>query len=132
LEAEPLDGDKPWRQRLDKEFVHARMILAAPDAAEFILSLSPKLAYALNQMWSTYAATQLGVRLYADELSPSESLSRWCSNLKTVSEQLTEGSWLKAHMRHSWTTRLLELQEMWNDVAEREDGEGAWSSKDAQ
>jgi hypothetical protein len=86
--------------------------MAAPEVADFILSLTPSMTYALNQMWSTHAAVEgrTAGRLPSAELTQVESLERWCENLRAVTEQLTGGSFWK-HAGDSRGRRIL-----WNCI----------------
>jgi ABC-type nickel/cobalt efflux system permease component RcnA len=70
-----------WARHLNKRFLHQGMLPGESGGdASSMLSLNPKLAYELNQMWSADAAAKdnQAVGLAQD----------WCSYLKSVSERL--------------------------------------------
>jgi hypothetical protein len=70
-----------WARHLDKHFIHQAIMPGASGGdASSMLSLNPKLAYELNQMWSAYAA--------AKEDQAVGLAQDWCSYLKSVSERL--------------------------------------------
>jgi hypothetical protein len=72
---------RTWTWHLDKQFLHTSMMPggAASDAS-LLLSLSPNLAYELNQMWSAYAA--------AEDDPAVKYAQQWCSYLKSVCKHI--------------------------------------------
>jgi hypothetical protein len=98
-ETEDLPRDVRWHKHLAKHFLHEEIISHPVDNSEFVLSLNPRLAYSLSQMWIAFKE---GSKKGND---PSRhEAEQWCWYLRETCEFLDRRSrWsLRQQLRRRW------------------------------
>jgi hypothetical protein len=103
-EADPKTEDLPnglrWHRYLTRRFLHEEIISHPVDNSEFVLSLNPRLAYSLSQMWIAFN------KGYKKNDEPSkDDAEQWCWHLRSTCEFLDsqESRWtLRQQLRRRW------------------------------
>jgi len=105
-EAEPETEHLPkglrWHKYLTRRFLHEEIISHPVDNSEFVLSLNPKLAYSLSQMWIAFdKGSKKGDKPSKDDAE------QWCWHLRGTCQFLDSQesrSRLTQQIRRRWHT----------------------------
>jgi hypothetical protein len=108
LESLPWGEHESWHEHLTKQFVHARMIVGAVEASEFVLSLPARFTYEVNQMWTSYAKAAEAAHTAHPDAVADAGVS-WCYALRAVCLQLRRSHrWRQRRdARRTWRLNVL-------------------------
>jgi hypothetical protein len=108
----------PWHRHLGKHFIHQQIINRPVENTEFVLSLNPKLAYSLSQMWIAFGeGTKLddmgenAEKPKADDKASMHHAEQWCWYLEATCRFLDRRN-PKSHL-------LREVWMPWSELVKR-------------